>query len=333
MKKLALMLAMALGAGACGENVQDVPAVASVPPVGSTDVVSRRTVPVLSPVEGSVHSRRRAEISTRFMARIVDVPVDIGSTVVRGEALVRLGTEDVAAGRAKAEAGARVARAARDEAERHASRMDTLHALDIVPLVQRDQARLALVQAESALEVAEATLREAGIALEYAVVAAPFDGRVVSRQVDAGDMASPGMSLLALESTGPRDAVLAVPAALAGSLVPGQTVRVVRPDGISADGLVRAIAAGADARTRTVEVRVEVPADWPTGTHVTGLVPSGSREALTVPAASIVRRGQLTGVRVVSEKGVGIRWVRLGRAFGEHIEVLSGLAEGDRISS
>jgi RND family efflux transporter MFP subunit len=226
-----------------------------------------------------------------------------------------------------------MAQAARDEAARHAARMDTLYSLDVVPLVQRDQAHLGLVQAESQLAVAEATLREASIASEYARIPAPFDGRVVAKLVDTGDMANPGMPLLVVESTGARDAVLAVPVDVAQSLGEGDVVAVTRPDGSRAEGRVRAVAAGADPRMRTVEVRVEVPADWPTGTQVTGLLPSGTRSAVTIPASAVVRRGQLTGVRVVSEQGVGIRWIRLGRTFGDRVEVLSGLAEGDRIAS
>ena len=333
MKKLTALLGLTLAVSACGEHAAEARDVTPPAMPDSTEVVRATTLPVLSPVEGSVQARRRAEISTRMMARVVEVPVEIGATVGRDRTLVRLGTDDVAAGRAKAEAGVRVARAARDEAARHVARMDTLFALDVVPLVQRDQARLALVQAESQLEVAEATLREATIASGYARIPAPFAGRVVSRTVDVGDMANPGMPLLVLESTGPRDAVLAVPVELARALSEGDVVAVTRPAGTSADGRIRAVAAGADPRTRTVEVRVEVPADWPTGTHVAGLVPSGSRSAVTVPVSAVVRRGQLTGVRVVSEQGTGIRWIRLGRTLGDRVEVLSGLRDGDRIAS
>jgi multidrug efflux system membrane fusion protein len=65
---------------------------------------------------------------------------------------------------------------------------------------------------------------------------------------------------------------------------------------------------------------------------VTGLVPSGTTEAITVPITAVVRRGQLTGVRVVTSDGVALRWIRLGRAVDEtRVEVLSGLTEGDEI--
>jgi hypothetical protein len=84
--------------------------------------------------------------------------------------------------------------------------------------------------------------------------------------------------------------------------------------------------------SKTVEVRVTLPADWPTGVSVTALVPLGTTQAITVPNSAIVRRGQLTGVRVLTADGAALRWIRLGRAVDENrVEVLSGLTEGDQI--
>jgi hypothetical protein len=85
--------------------------------------------------------------------------------------------------------------------------------------------------------------------------------------------------------------------------------------------------------SKTVDVRVILPADWPTGVSVTALVPAGVTRAITIPTGAVVRRGQLTGVRVVTADGVSLRWIRLGRTVGEgeRVEVLSGLNAGDQI--
>jgi hypothetical protein len=85
--------------------------------------------------------------------------------------------------------------------------------------------------------------------------------------------------------------------------------------------------------SKTVEVRVVLPEDWPTGISVTALIPAGVTRAITIPSEAVVRRGQLTGVRVVTSQGVALRWIRLGRSVGdgERVEVLSGLNAGDEI--
>jgi multidrug efflux pump subunit AcrA (membrane-fusion protein) len=149
------------------------------------------------------------------------------------------------------------------------------------------------------------------------------------------------MPLLSVAAHGPREVVLGVPANVARELTPGDEI-VVRGEAAGhATARVRAVAPGADPRSRTVEVRADLPASWPVGVSVTALVPAGARDGILIPASAVVRRGQLTGVRVVGEGGEALRWIRLGRQIettGEHgemelgVEVLSGLAAGERIA-
>ncbi len=331
MRSALLVFGTAVFLAACGESHAPEPARAGPTPAGVP--VQVEEIPVTIPVEGSVVAQNRAEITTRMMARVTDLAVDIGSRVREGEILLRLGTEDIEANRAKAEAAVMVATAARDEAARHAARMDTLLAADVVARVQRDQAHLMLTQAESQLAMATAALKEVETAGSYATIRAPFDGEVASRFIDVGDVAAPGMPLLVVEEAGPREGRLAVPAEAAGRLSVADIVRVTAMGGLAADAPVRAVASGADPYSRTVEVRVTLPADWPTGVSLTALVPAGTTRAITVPTSALVRRGQLTGVQVVTSRGVALRWVRLGRSVGDgsRVEVLSGLNPGDEI--
>jgi len=323
--------AAVLAATACGSSTAEQPSPEVTTPVAALTVTAD-TLATTFAAEGTVRARHRVEVSTRMMARVADVPVEIGTRVRAGQTLIRLGVEDIAANRAKAEAAVTVAQAARDEAARMVARMDTLYTEDAVSRVQRDQARLGLTQAESQLTMAEATLREVDTAAGYARIAAPFDGAVVSRSVDPGDLAAPGMPLLVVESTGPREVTVTVAPELAAGLQGGATVEVVTRDGRRTEGEIRAVAGGADPQTRTVEVRIAVPADWPTGVAATALVPTGTRPAVTIPTDAVVRRGQLTGVRVVTGDAVTLRWIRLGRTVGDQVEVLSGLEAGEQIA-
>jgi RND family efflux transporter MFP subunit len=268
-----------------------------------------------------------------MMARVTALDADVGTRIRQGQILIRLGAEDIAASRAKAEAAVRAAEASRDEAARHATRMDTLLAEDVVPQVQRDQAHLQLTLAESQLNLAAATLLEVETAGSYASIRAPFAGEVVGRFIDVGDVAAPGLPLLVVEEAGPREARLAVSAAVAQSLDLGTLVPVAAQGGWSTEAPVQAVAGGADPMSKTVEVRVNLPSEWPTGVSVTALIPAGSTQAVTIPVEAVVRRGQLTGVQVLTEQGAALRWIRLGRTLsgGERVEVLSGLNPGDQI--
>ncbi|MBE0594348.1 MAG: efflux RND transporter periplasmic adaptor subunit [Gemmatimonadales bacterium] len=330
-RRLALV-SLTLGALACGGDEPRSPDQTLDTPEQTLTVQTEQLTATM-PVEGTVAARHRTEITTRMMARITSLPVEVGTRVSAGQVLVRLGTEDIAANRAKAEAAVTATQAGTDEARRHAARMDTLFAQDVVAQVQRDQAHLGLAQAESQLALARATLREVETASSYATIEAPFSGAVVARYVDPGDVAAPGMPILVLEDNEPRDAVLAVPADLAAGLRRGTTARVTTADGRTAQAPIRAISAGADPMTRTVEVRAELPADWPTGVSVTGLVPAGTFDGVAIPSSAVIRRGQLTGVKVLTDDGVAVRWIRLGRTLegDERVQVLSGLEPGDRI--
>ncbi len=321
---------------ACGTGKAALPDAKVAPPLSI--VVRAESLGTNVPIDGSVAARRRADIATRLMARVTAVAVDVGTPVRAGQVLVRLGVEDVAASRSRAAAARDAALAARDEAARQSARMDTLLASDAVARVQRDQAQLSLAQAQAQLAGAEAALQDVATAEGYAQIAAPFAGVVASRSVDPGDLASPGVPLVVLEDDGPRDAVFAVPADLAAGLAPGRRIAIVDQAGHVSTLPVRVIARAADPVTRTVELRIATPRDWRTGVAVTALVPAGVHAGVAVPASAIVRRGELTGLRVVMDDAVVLRWVRLGRPVvsadgGDtgRVEVLSGLEAGDRI--
>lgn len=201
MKAWMSSLLLATTLAACGDaEPSREPAATSTS--GETMLV--QTVPLTSvqPVDGTVQARRQAVVSTRIMARITSLEVEVGDRVAAGQILLRLGTDDVAANRSRAEASLRMAEAARDEAARHATRMDTLYTQDAVPMVQRDQARLGLVQAEAQVTLAEAALQDVATAAGYAALRAPFAGMVVSRVAAVGDLAAPGCRSSASPRTG-----------------------------------------------------------------------------------------------------------------------------------
>jgi RND family efflux transporter MFP subunit len=339
MKNPTVLSLLTLGVAACGAESPE-PAQPVAHNVATITVVAE-SLPAVMPISGSVEARRRASLSTRMMAQVSSISVEVGDRIRAGQAVIRLGTEDIAVNRAKATAAVGAARAARDEAARHVERMDTLHAQDAVPRVHLDQARLQFAQVESQFAMAEATLQEVESANRYATIRAPFEGAVAARHINEGDLAAPGMPLLEIEATGPREAVFSVPADMAGNVEVGSTITITAGGDLTAYAEVRAVASGADPRTRTVQVRAALPSDWPTGVAVTALVPAGTRTGVAVPERAVVRRGQLTGVRVMTPAGELIRWVRLGRrvtpattgdaTVEQRVEVLSGLEPGERI--
>jgi multidrug efflux pump subunit AcrA (membrane-fusion protein) len=99
------------------------------------------------------------------------------------------------------------------------------------------------------------------------------------------------------------------------------------------NGQISEVVPSVDPSTRTFVVKITVSgAGLKTGLYARVRIPTGKREALTVPASSIVEKGQLTGVYAVDTKDiVSYRLLRIGKNFGDSVEVLSGLVPGDRI--
>lgn len=326
------ILVMLAGAVACGEA----PAVESRP---DHDVVSPGTLIVLRDtmlmdavmVPAVAEPMVRATLSTRLMGHVTAVLAREGERVSAGAPLVRLDARDVAARRDQAEAGLRSAEAASNEATQHATRIRALYADSAAPRAQLDAAEAALARAEQGTLAARAAVTEVGIMAEYAEVRAPFSGVVVQRFVDPGAFVTPGSPLILIEDATRLRVVASVPPPVAGPLRRGATLRLTI-EGVETSGVVEGVVPAPGASLMNVQVLVDNPSRrFSSGSAATLSLPGALRKAILVPAAAVVRNGDLTGVRVRTNRHTITRWVRLGREFDGVVEILSGVAPGDSL--
>jgi membrane fusion protein, multidrug efflux system len=205
-------------------------------------------------------------------------------------------------------------------------------------LARARQARAALVakqqQAGARIEQADAAVANARVTLSYARIVAPSDGLVVARTVEPGIVAAPGTPLLTIDEERYRLEV-AVPETEASALRTGQRATVTidalpRP----IDATITEILPVADPRSRTLTVKLDLPgsADLRSGLYGTARFEVGQRAALLLPRAAIGGRGQLERVFVVDQGNVArMRLVTTGKAYGDKVEILSGLEPGERV--
>ena len=207
------------------------------------------------------------------------------------------------------------------------------------------QAKATLTQTEAMVEAARSRVQQAQAAVQQATLAkkdaqvrAPYDGQVVSKLIDAGDLASPGTPLLNLEQEGLFCADLVLPERHIQTVKVGMQVKVLVPalDNLDVIGEVGRIIPAADAQSRSFEVKVGMPQglDLKTGMFARVSIPIGGAGQLMVPETAIVHEGQLTGVFVVGDQNMArFRLVRTGKILGDRVEIISGLKEGQRYVS
>jgi len=207
-------------------------------------------------------------------------------------------------------------------------------------VVDQARARIASLHAREKqmryrIDAAGAELQTAEIALGETRIAAPATGVVVDRRVEPGDLAMPGQPLLVLDDPRAYRLEAEVGESGVGRVRMGQSVPVLIDSlGRTLPGRVAEIIPAADPASRTVTVKLDLPSDpgLRSGLFGRARFPAGERQALLVPAAALVERGQLTGAYVVDGQGVArLRLVTAGARHADRVEILSGLEAGERI--
>jgi membrane fusion protein (multidrug efflux system) len=289
-------------------------------PVATTTAV-RENLPAIIEMPATVRPAERAVISAKVSGTIASLPWGLGQEVKAGDVLVTLSMPET-------EARVRQAQAQLAEAARAAERERTLVAKGV-------NAPDSLRDAEDRLRFAQAGVAEAEAMLAHATIRAPFAGVLTEKQVLAGDLATPGLPLLTLESTARPRAEGSVPERAAAGLRLGGSLPVVLGDGAApVDGVIEELSAAADAVSRSVLVKVALPAGSARSGQFARLqVTAGHTESVLVHAAAVSRFGQMERVFVVEQDRAILRLVKTGRTTGEHIEILSGLNAGERVVS
>jgi RND family efflux transporter MFP subunit len=191
--------------------------------------------------------------------------------------------------------------------------------------------------AGSRIDQAKAEIGEASATLDYAKITAPFTGRVIERRVDPGNLASPGTPILVVEEEGQLRVEAAVEESRAGSVHLGDRA-TVEVDSLAAplEGKVSEIVPSVDEASRAFLVKVELVGDVSKlrpGMFARAVFHAGSRPRLVVPKTAVTSSGALDRVFVVDGDRARLRMITTGETQGPFTEVLSGLAEGERVVS
>lgn len=293
--------------------------------------------------DGVVEALRQTTIAAQVSGAVVELNVKAGDRVAAGQMLLRLDARAAEQNAQASAAQARGARATLEVAAKAFERQKQLAAERFISAAALDsaEAEYKAAQAQAAAQLAQASA--ASTQSGFYVVRAPYAGVVSEVPVALGDMAMPGRALLTVYDPAALRVAAAVPQSAAATSGDGSAVRVEIPSVREASQRMQTpqsvqLLPAADAATHTVTLRANLTPG------LAGLVPgqfarlwlptaADARANTWVPAGAVVRRAEMTGLYVLDTKGRPLlRQVRLGRSEGGRVEVLSGLAAGEKVA-
>jgi RND family efflux transporter MFP subunit len=316
---------------------------------------------------GNIQAVTEAPVLARASGYVRRRLADIGDRVKAGQMLAEIEAPELDADVRQAKAASQQARAALDQALANyeqgksdmefarvtAERWSRLSKQGVVSRQDDDQYRTqyqsrvaALQSLEKAIAVQRSNIAAADASLarleemeSYRVVKAPFDGVITLRNVDVGALVNSGSTLLyRIAQTATVRTYVNVPQANADSVRAGQaaTLRVSNLPGRVFEGNVARTANALDPASRTLLVEIHVPN--PDGLLLPGmyaqvdLSSERSHPPLLIPSDALIVRAEGALVALLRpDHTVHLQKVNVGRDYGDRLEVVSGLREGDTI--
>lgn len=286
-----------------------------------------REIEILLEAVGSTRARRSVAITPAASGRVTEFHLVSGAPVKAGDMLLKL--DDGIERADLAEAAARVR-----DAEGKLARAQALRLSNTVAEATVEQLTADLAIAEAQLERAERRLRDR-------TVFAPFDGIVGFTDIEIGARVEVGDHVTVLDDLSAIEVEFSLPERWFGHIRPGKTVRARAAAFAEREftGRIEALDSRIDPISRAFKVRAVIGNEdsaLPVGMFMHLSVMVERRDALTIPEEAVVFDGSRAHAFVAVETGDGgpraaQRHLTLGqRAFG-FVEVLDGVAEGERV--
>ncbi len=312
---------------------------------------------------GYVVAQRKADVASKATGRIESMAVEEGNNVIAEAVLARLENRDLVAAAKRHEANIAVeeahlveARAEHTDAALALARTTKLIGKAYVTRevhdaarARHDKAAAGVTSAQAAIRAARAAHREAEVAVEYTLIRAPFDGVILRKYANVGDVVAPFGSttqskgaVVSMADMGSLQVEADVAESNLGSVRIGQPAEVqldALPDA-RLRGAVRSIVPTVDRSKATVIAKIEFidqdPRILPEMSAKVGFLSKdpepADRQAVTVvPPQAIVARNGRDVVFVVRDAKVSAVPVKRGARLMEQVAVQGDLVDGDQV--
>jgi multidrug efflux pump subunit AcrA (membrane-fusion protein) len=250
---------------------------------------------------GTIQASNSANLSTRMMGFVNKIYVNVGDKVSKGQLLLSVNNTELQAKRAQVNAGITEATAAFTNAEKDYTRYKNLFAENSASQKELDDMTAHFEMAKARLEGANQMKNEIDAQFTYANIRAPT---AMVAESDISKIRSNSKVDVLVKSMNQSISGIVTEVSSSAKNTGGQYLVKIALDKTDVNILSGMFA--------TIQFPVEKTAT--------------TRSMLMIPAESIIANGSLKGIYTVSEQNTAIlRWLRLGKTYGDNIEVLSGL--------
>lgn len=294
--------------------------------------------PVIHSFSGKLEADKQSNLSTRIMGQVSRIYVKPGQRVKKGDLLLQIRNQDILAKKAQVEANKTEAATAFESAKKDMKRFEALYKNQSASEKEMDDIRTHYQVSKARLDAVSQMEQEVEESLRYASILAPYNGVITGKFIQEGDMASPGMPLLSIESPGQWKVYARIPESDIARLQLNDPVDVeFKALDLTVNGIIAEINPSLANTGSQFEAKILLDPDDPntarlySGMYANVYYKHGKEPLIMVPKNTLVHRGQLIGLYALGQNETALlRWVKTGKTYGDSIEILSGLSDGEQ---
>ncbi|MFC5473674.1 efflux RND transporter periplasmic adaptor subunit [Paraherbaspirillum soli] len=300
-------------------------------------VLTPANADVISEFPGEVQARYESQLGFRVGGKIIARQVEVGSTVKRGQVLMRLDPQDLQLSQAQAVAAVKSAASNRDLAQADLKRYQELRDKNFVSQAVLEAKDTAFKAAQSTYDQAQAAFKGQLNQTAYATLASDVDGVVTGIHAEAGQVVAAGTPVVNVARQGAKQVVVGAPENQVDALRRSTDVRVrlwADPQQVI-HGTVREVSPIADPVTRTYSIKIAIPDDAPNVklgmTAYAAFASKTSDNAIKVPLTALLRVQDHSVVWVVEHGAVRQVPVQIAGQQGNDVLIAGALAAGQQV--
>lgn len=306
--------------------------------VGNTVTASLTDAPHFVTLTGSLVADKRAEVAADAVGKILDVKVERGEFVKKGEVLIKLDTRNTQISAREVDKNISLATEQAAQARAECDRAEKLFSAGAMTQAEHDRIQLQCRTTNLSVELAKVRQDNIKKTLGDSSIKAPFSGLIAEKYVEMGEYVTPQSRVVQLVSIDPIRLRLNIPEKIIPSVKLGSRVEfsVDAYQDETFSGEVRYVSpvVREAARDLYAEVVVNNKAQkLRPGMFAVSKLLAGDNKSIVLPKESVMRSGTTARVFAVNNNAIVEYVVEVGDEIGNNLEIRSGLPEGTKVIS